>query len=115
MRDARIYLDDILHSITRIESYVGEMTSEDFETDEKTQDAVIRNLEIIGEAVGKLPDTILQSHPEIEWHKIKALRNILVHEYFGINIEIVWDVVQNKLRQLKSASADILKELDSQG
>lgn len=90
------------------------MTSEDFETDEKTQDAVIRNLEIIGEAVGKLPEKILQSHPAMEWHKIKALRNILVHEYFGINIEIVWDVVQNKLQQLKSGCADILKELDSQ-
>ncbi|MCB2206437.1 DUF86 domain-containing protein [bacterium] len=114
MRDARIYLDDILHSISRIENYVWQMTSEDFESDEKTQDAVIRNLEIIGEAVGKLPDTILLSHSEIEWHKIKALRNILVHEYFGINIEIVWDVVQNKLRQLKSGCADILEELESQ-
>jgi uncharacterized protein with HEPN domain len=113
MRDARIYLDDILNSITRIESYVGQMTSEDFESDEKTQDAVIRNLEIIGEAVRKLPETIIQSQPEMEWHKIKALRNILVHEYFGINIEIVWDVVQNKLPQLKSKCHDILEELVS--
>ena len=114
MRDARIYLDDILNSISRIESYIADMSREEFEEDMKTQDAVIRNLEVIGEAVGKLPADILEMNTELEWHKIKALRNILVHEYFGINIEIVWDVVQNKLRKLKSGCAEILKDLDSQ-
>ena len=108
MRDFRLYLDDILEAIERIRSYVQDANMETFSKDRKTQDAVVRNLEIIGEAAGKLPDALLRNAPQIEWRKIRALRNILIHEYFGISLSIVWDVVQNKLGPLEAACRELL-------
>ncbi len=109
MRDPYLYLDDILESVVRIQSYVKGMSSEAFSEDFKTQDAVVRNLEIIGEASGKLPEDFIARTPEIEWRKIRALRNILVHEYFGIDDAIVWDVVQNKLGELETACRKLIQ------
>ena len=109
-RDHRLYLDDILDAIDRIEDYVQGMDENDFGSDRKTQDAVIRNLEIIGEAARNLPDKTKAEAPEIEWHKITGLRNILAHEYFGVSIPIVWDVVRNKLEPLKQACMKLLKK-----
>jgi uncharacterized protein with HEPN domain len=107
-RDSRQYLEDIVEAIGRIHSYVAGMDESSFARDTKTQDAVLRNLEVIGEAVGRLPDTIDASAPEVEWRKIRALRNILVHEYFGINLPIVWDVIQNKLAPVETACRRLL-------
>ena len=109
-RDLRLYVDDILEAIHRIRSYVADQNQEAFTKDRKTQDAVIRNLEIIGEAVGKLPEQIQQSEPETDWRKIKGLRNILIHEYFGINLPIIWDVVQNKLGSLETVCQRLLEK-----
>ena len=102
-RDFRLYLDDILEAIHQIRTYMADLDEEAFTTDRKTQDAVIRNLEIIGEAAGNLPEEIQKAAPEIDWRKIRGLRNILIHEYFGINLPIVWDVVKNKLGALEAA------------
>jgi len=102
-RDFRLYLDDILEAIHQIRTYMADLDEETFTTDRKTQDAVIRNLEIIGEAAGNLPEQFPKTAPEIDWRKIKGLRNILIHEYFGINLPILWDVVQNKLNPLEAA------------
>ena len=88
-RDPKVYLDDILEAITQIESYVEGMDFESFSKDRKTIDAVIRNLEIIGEAARALPDDIKRKTSGIEWHKMIGLRNILIHEYFGVNTAIV--------------------------
>ena len=77
------------------------MDFDSFSEDQKTIDAVVRNLEIIGEAARNLPIDVKNSMPDIQWNKIVALRNILTHEYFGINRQIVWDVVQTKLAALK--------------
>jgi uncharacterized protein with HEPN domain len=79
-----------------------------FEADRKTQDAVIRNLEIIGEAARTIPDEVKDETAEIEWYKIVALRNILIHEYFGVNLKIIWDVIQNKLNALESTCRELL-------
>ena len=73
------------------------MGKDELSNDRRTRDAVVRNLEIIGEAVKKLPAQTKRDHPEVEWKKIAGLRDILVHDYFGIDMDIVWDVVQNKL------------------
>ncbi|TAK31291.1 MAG: DUF86 domain-containing protein [Chloroflexota bacterium] len=108
MRDFRLYLDDILEAIERIRSYVQGVDLETFSNDRKTQDAVARNLEIIGEAAGNLPEAVTQDVPQIEWRKIRGLRNILIHEYFGISQSIVWDVVQNKLGALEAACRELL-------
>ena len=111
-RDPRLYLDDILDAIGNIREYTTDQNYEIFQHDRKTRDAVVRNLEIIGEAAGRLPDFMLVAAPEIEWRKIVGLRNILAHEYFSVSIPVVWDVVQNKLGQLENACRELL-EVDS--
>ncbi len=108
-RDFRLYLDDILEAIDQIRIYMADFSEEDFAEDRKTQDAVIRNLEIIGEAAGNIPDQFQKTTSEIDWRKIKALRNILIHEYFGINLPIIWDVLQNKLAPLETACRNLMK------
>jgi uncharacterized protein with HEPN domain len=99
-REYRLYLSDIVEAQTRIQEYTKEMTYEEFAQSKITIDAVIRNLEVIGEAAGKLPPEIRKKSPDIEWRKITAMRNVLTHEYFGVNTQIVWDVVRNKIKQV---------------
>lgn len=108
-RDSRLYLDDILGAVERIREYVRGMDYRMFTGDLKTQDAVIRNLEIIGEAARHLPVEMTEKAPTIEWPKITGLRNILTHEYFGVNLPIVWDVIQNKLEPLAEACHNLLE------
>jgi uncharacterized protein with HEPN domain len=108
-RDFRLYLDDILEAIQQIRTYSADLDEDAFKKDRKTQDAIIRNLEIIGEAAGKLPEQIQKDETKIDWRKITGLRNILIHEYFGINLPIVWDVVQNKLGPLDKACRSLLE------
>ncbi|MFA5111096.1 MAG: HepT-like ribonuclease domain-containing protein, partial [Desulfobaccales bacterium] len=81
----------------------------DFCNDAKTIDAVIRNLEIIGEAARRLPEEIRIKFPDVEWHKIISLRNILIHEYPGIDLETIWDIIENKLPPVKIQVKEILK------
>lgn len=107
-RDYRLQVDDILEAIRRIKEYTENMSEEDFSLDRKTQDAVIRNFEIIGEAARNLPDDIKHSACEIEWKKIIALRNILIHEYFGVNVKILWDLITNKLDKLESTCQELM-------
>jgi uncharacterized protein with HEPN domain len=109
LRDPRLYLDDILESISQIRSYISDLDFSGFVQDRKTQDAVVRNLEIIGEAAGRLPDSLKVSAPEIEWRKIVGLRNILAHEYFGVSLPVIWDVVQNKLRPLETVCVKLME------
>jgi uncharacterized protein with HEPN domain len=73
------------------------MSRQAFMSDSKTLDAVVRNLEVIGEAAKKVPKEIQVKNPQVEWRKIASLRDILIHEYFGVDREIVWDIVENKL------------------
>ena len=99
-RDSRVYLEDILEATRKIASYTAHLSKAAFLEDEKTFDAVVRNLEVIGEAVKKLPEDIRAQHPTVEWKKIAGLRDILIHEYFGLDSEIVWDIVKNKVPTL---------------
>jgi uncharacterized protein with HEPN domain len=107
-RDFRLYLDDIHDAIRSIREYTEGMTFDSFAGDRKTIDAVIRNLEIIGEAARNLPDEIKDQGVEIEWRKIVGLRNLLIHEYFGISKPVVWDVVKNKLDPLEKFCMKLL-------
>ena len=108
-RDHRLYLDDILEAIAKIRDYTAGLDYGAFTKDAKTQDAVVRNLEIIGEAAGRLPESLKVVVVDIEWRKIIGLRNILVHEYFGVSLPIVWDVVQNKLGSLETVCRKLLE------
>ena len=109
-RDYRVYLEDILEAAGAAREFVTGMGKDELNKDRRTRDAVVRNLEIIGEAVKKLPPQTKRSHPEVEWKKIAGLRDILVHDYFGIDMDIVWDVVQNKLPALTEQVRSILEE-----
>ena len=107
-RDYKQQLEDILEAISFIREYVKDTDYQGFEADRKTQDAVIRNLEVIGEAARTIPEKIKEKTEEIEWYKIVALRNILIHEYFGVSLEIVWDVIQNKLDAVENTCRKLL-------
>ncbi|MBI4774973.1 MAG: DUF86 domain-containing protein [Deltaproteobacteria bacterium] len=109
-RDPRLYIDDILEAIGQIREYTVSMSYDVFTRDRKTQDAVVRNLEIVGEAAGRLPEAVKERAGDIEWRKIVGLRNILAHEYFGVSLPVVWDVVQNKLDALETACRRLLKD-----
>lgn len=98
-----------MEAVTKIRTYTKGITLQDFIKDTKTWDAVIRNLEVIGEAVKNVPDEVRKKFPAVEWTKIAGLRDILIHGYFGIDAEIVWDVVQNKLPVLEIQIKQILE------
>jgi len=102
-REPRLHVRDILESIAAIREYTAGMTFEQFSADRKTVDAVVRNLEVIGEAAGKLSEKARAQAPDIEWRKMVAMRNVLSHQYFGISKPIVWDVVAHKLAPLEDA------------
>ena len=110
-REYKAYLRDILEAIDKIERYTENMNFEDFSNNELIQDGVIRNLEIIGEAVKNLPDDIKKDYPEVEWRKIAGLRDILIHAYFGVDLEVIWDIVKNKVPELKEMVRKILSNL----
>ena len=100
MKDESVYLKHILDAIKKIQSYTSGGSKEFFQNT-LVQDAVIRNLEIIGEAVRNLSVEFRGKNPEVPWRSITALRNVLIHEYFGVELEIVWRVVQRRLPRLK--------------
>ena len=94
-RDIRVYLLDILERCERITRYVEGLDQERWSQDVRTQDAVLRNLEVIGEAVKRLPADLRRQAPEIPWQDIAGLRDILIHEYEGVDLAIVWDIAVN--------------------
>ncbi|RKU13816.1 DUF86 domain-containing protein [Candidatus Poribacteria bacterium] len=106
-----LYLQDIVEASERIASYVKDVTHSKFETDQMRIDAVIRNLQIIGEAVKKLPDSIRDRYPNIAWQEIAGLRNRVTHVYFNVDINIIWDVVKFELPLLQTQIQQILEEI----
>lgn len=108
-RDYKFFIKDILDCSKRIIDYIKGKTFEEFTENQMLMDAVIRNLEVIGEATKMIPDKVKQKYPEIEWRKIGDLRNILIHGYFGIDYDILWDIVQNKIPDLAIKIEKVLK------
>lgn len=112
-RDESMYLQDIAQSCEKILRFTTNMTQADLVQDEKTYDAVIRNLEIVGEAAKNLTDELKKQLPQIEWRKAAGLRDMLAHAYFGIDDDILWDVIQNKVPQLAKVTRAFLNENQS--
>lgn len=110
-RDPRLYLDEILESIAQIETYTTGLTADQYQEDRLVQDAVVRRLEIIGEAVKHLPSEIKDRNPDIPWRQIAGTRDVLIHDYFEVDIDLTWAVVQTSLSSLKARVAAILHEL----
>jgi uncharacterized protein with HEPN domain len=99
-RPIDLLLSDILESIDRIPRYIEGLSFDAFSNDQKSIDAVVRNLEIIGEAANRLPDDFKEKHPEVEWHKVVGLRNRIIHDYFGIDLKIIWQIIHADLPKL---------------
>ena len=99
-RDVRLFLDDMITACEKIQRYVAGRPREVFEHDEQAFDAVLKNLEIIGEASKRFPASFRDRHSEIQWREIGGLRDIVVHEYFGLDLDIVWDVVAKRVPDL---------------
>ncbi len=110
-RDPRLYAEDILESISAIEDYTKDLTYKEFLNDRKTYSATIREYIIIGEAVSKIIDLLQREHSEFSWRMIKDFRNFIVHEYFGIDTKIVWDLTKLELDELKENILDFLSNL----
>jgi uncharacterized protein with HEPN domain len=111
-RKYTVYFLHILDAIATIESYVTGLTEESFRQNRLIQDGVIRNLEIIGEATKKLPKSLTNIYPNVEWKKIAGMRDVLIHDYFGVDLERVWVVVKNRLPDLKKNVTQILNDLN---
>ena len=110
-REFITYLEDIEKAIGFIKEFSEGLSSEDFRKDLKSQHAILRNLQIIGEATKNIPDHIRNRKPDIEWRKIAGFRDFLVHAYFEVDLEIVWEVIQEKIPDLDKAVSDLLQEL----
>jgi uncharacterized protein with HEPN domain len=108
-RNEQLLIADILQAINKIERYLANMSYETFLTDEKTIDAVVRNFEVIGEAANQIPKTFVEQHPEIPWRDLSDFRNVLIHAYFGVDLQMVWQIVELDLNTLKKQIQNIQK------
>ena len=109
-RDFRDYLNDIRDSIEKIERFIEGMTLKDFEDDDKTFYAVIRAFEVMGEATKKIPKSFRNKYPKVPWSEMAGIRDKLVHDYFGVNLEVVWNTANRDIPELKPLISEILEK-----
>ena len=110
MRDYTLYLKDILAAIESIEDFIAGMDLDTFQIDDKTTSAVMRKLEIIGEAVKQIPDEIRQKHSQVPWKEMAGMRDKLIHFYFGVDYHLVWKTITERLPQVKQEIRRVLQK-----
>lgn len=108
-KNAGIFLQDILESIEKIEHYTKSTSLEEFLGDDEKQDAIMKRLEVIGEAVKNIPDEVKKKNSTIPWKDMAGMRDVLIHEYFGVRMERVWDTAKNDIPKLKKSIAKLLE------
>lgn len=107
-KDYKILVEHILESIKWIEKYTENISEDDFLKSTQIQDSVIRRLEVIGEAIGNFPQKIKKEHPDVRWDEISGMRNFLIHEYFGVDLHLIWNTVENDIPKLKKQMKKII-------
>lgn len=110
-RDVRLYLDDVVEASSRILEYSNAMAFEDFVSNKMAYDAILRNLEIIGEAAKNVPQEFREQYPDVEWRKMAGLRDVLAHGYFGLEDETLWNIVETQISPLLTQVSRILAQL----
>lgn len=110
-KDSKVFLLHILESIELIEKYLKNKSKEDFSKSIQLQDSVIRRIEIIGEATKALPQNIKQYYPDVPWKQISGMRDILIHKYFGVDLDLTWQAILKDIPELKKNIKKILEEL----
>ncbi len=113
-RDYILFLNDILNAIKKIEMYTKDLSFEDFCNNDMAIDAVIRNFEVIGEATKKIPKKVCEKYPDVEWKEAIGFRNVLVHDYFGIDLEAVWDTIKNNLSPFRKHIVGVLRSQEGE-
>jgi len=111
MRNHSLYLSDILNAFEAIESFIEGQSFEDFKKDDKTSSAVIRKFEIIGEAAKQVPESVKQKYPSVPWKEMAGMRDKLIHFYFGVNYELLWRTINNRIPEIKPVICKILQDL----
>jgi len=109
---AKLFIEDIQESMDKIERYVKKLDFEAFQENEMLVDAVIRNLEIIGETARNIPQDVRERHPLVPWKRMIGLRNIMIHAYFGVDLSIIWKIVTTNLPETKPSIMELLNEMD---
>ncbi len=109
-KNPKIFLKDILESIERIESYTKDKTEKEFLDNYEKQDAIMKRLEVIGEAVKNIPKEVKEKYPKIPWKQMSGMRDMLIHEYFGVIMERVWDTAKNDIPKLKKQISGLLEK-----
>jgi uncharacterized protein with HEPN domain len=110
-RDYSLYLKDILQAADDIESFIGDMDFDAFCSDKKTRGAVVREIEVIGEAAKNIPKAVRDKHKKMPWQDMARMRDKISHAYFGINYEIVWKVVKERLPEIRASIANMIDEM----
>ncbi len=114
MRNYKLFINDIIESIDDIESFIGGVNLKELIADKKTSSAVIRKLEVIGEAAKNIPKGIKEKYPDLPWKSMSGMRDRLTHTYFGIDYKLVWDVIKKETSKIKSRLQEILVEFNEE-